>query len=204
VGTSFFPVTNAFNVKKTINEEDPGCFGTIYGHTHYAYTWTWNPVNFAKVDAGVKKTYSTINGFYILTGLPLDQTYTVTASKLGHYNKTHVITLTKDNPVVKQYFDLQPKDENVKTLKFGLIHGDTRWADGWTCGPLKFTSIVARGENYYRTKLSGFFGIYFLFVPLDKQISITAGKIGHETETKRIILTEKNRIEYVGFMLNVL
>ena len=209
VGISIFPTIDALNIKKIVNEENPDCFGTIYGHTHTAYTWTWNPVNFAKVDARVKTTYSTINRFYVLTGLPLDETYIVTASKEGYHSKTHEITLTKDNTVFKQLFDLQPKDENEKTLnsnnlKFGLIHGDTKWADGWTCGPLKFTSIVARGENYYRAKFSGFFGIYFLIVPLDTQISITASKFRHETETKTAILTEKNRFKYVGFTLNVL
>jgi len=115
----------------------------------------------------------------------------------------------KESPLVKQYFDLQPNEESIKTenpkpFNFGFIHGDTMWAKGWACGILRFVKIVAKGESYSRTKTSGLFGIYFLFVPLNKEISITASKMGHETETKKVTLTHEKRLDYVGFMLNVL
>lgn len=194
---------------ETNDEKQTKVLGSIYGHTGTGYIWGFSPVRFAKVQAGGKTTISgPIMGEYKIRGLPLG-TYTVTGSKKGYETYTTTVTLTEQRPDKQAFIDLQPTDESVKTtdldlFNFGIIHGDTMWAKGWTCSPLKFTRIVARGENYYRAKRSGFLGIYFLIVPLNKEISITASKIGHETETKTVILTEENRVEYVGFMLNVL
>lgn len=209
---------------ETLDEKQTKLLGSIYGHTGIGYIWGFSPVRFAKVQAGGKTTISgPIMGEYRIRGLPLG-TYTVTGSKKGYETYTTTVTLTEQRPDKQAFINLQPTEttsteqitnSNIsltnnekinpsKNLKFGLIHGDTMWAEGWTCGPLKFTRIVARGENYYRAKRSGFLGIYFLIVPLNKEISITASKIGHETETKTVILTEENRVEYVGFMLNVL
>ena len=125
-----------------------------------------------------------------------------------------IMLLLSFSPIVNseefiKNINIQSNEENqidpeCIPLKFGFIHGETMWVKGWACGMLSFTKIVAKGENYSRNKYSGFFGIYFLFVPLDTEITITASKVGHETLTKKVTLTNENRIEYVGFMLYVL
>jgi hypothetical protein len=104
---------------KSINEE-PTCFGTILGHTHMKYCWAWCPVPFAKVDAGIKQTISLANGFYILTGLPLGRTYTVTASKRGYHDDTKEVTLTVEEPYKEIYLDLQEKEDYHRNNYFPL------------------------------------------------------------------------------------
>jgi hypothetical protein len=171
------PSINAIILKNTKNDDEATCIGMIYGHTHTSYCWNWIPVNFAVVDAGIKKTYSTVNGFYVLSGLMLGKTYKVTASKKGYHNDTHYITLTKDSPVVKQFFDLQPYDEDIKlnkvrkkliennSLNLGVIFGKTFWKGGWGFGNFAYVNIYAIGKFYYRNKISGTFGYFSLFVP---------------------------------------
>ena len=50
-------------------------------------------------------------------------------------------------------------------------------------------------------KIPRIFGYFILIIPLDKEITITASKLGYETEIKKIILTNKKRYDYVFFML---
>jgi hypothetical protein len=210
------PNLNASILKKTIDEDESLCTGMIYGHTHTAYCWSWVPVNFAFVDAGIKNTYSTFNGFYVLSGLPLGKTYTVTASKKGYNAKMHQITLTRDCPVVKQFFDLQPIDENVKLIKdekeiivnnsfnFGIIIGKTFWRGGWGFGHLPFVNIFAIGKYYYRNKKSGAFGNFYIILPLDKDITITAYKKGYDSDVKTVKLTKDERFKIMTFTLQIL
>ena len=224
--SSLAPGINAGKIQISIENfnGEQASLGSIYGHTGISYIWGFSPVRFAKVEAGDKTTISgPFMGEYKIRGLPLGN-YTVTGSKKGYITYTTTVTLTEDRPDKQAFIDLQPtettstekneysdilffnneKIDPFKSLKFGLIYGNTVWAVNWSGGPLKFTSIVAIGEKYHRTKLSGFLGFYFLIVPLYNQINITASKIGYETETKSLTLTEKNRFKYVRFTLNEL
>ena len=213
---SIAPNINAFILEKTIDEYETLCIGSIYGNTHTAYCWSWMPVNFARVDAGIKKTYSTFNGFYIISGLPLGRTYSVTASKKGYHSKTHHITLTKDCPAVKQLFDLQPDEEDEKldkdtkeiivnnSLNFGILIGKTYWMKGWGIGTLGFVNIFAIGNLYYRNKMSGAFGYFYLLLPLNKEITITAYKNGYDSDVTKVKLTENERFKIMTFTLQAL
>ena len=65
-----------------------------------------------------------------------------------------ILFILSFSPIVNSYSiekneDLQLKDDGIESLEciplnFGLIHGDTMWAKGWTCGILRFTKIVAK------------------------------------------------------------
>jgi len=196
--------SDVINIVNTINYE-PACFGTIIGKTG-AYSWSgWGPVNNVKVTIGSRTKYSKPHFFF--TGLALGQTYTVTASKTGWKTQTKEVTLSEDNPIANIQFDLDNDDDNTKTYKnynFGLIYGHTMWVENWSGGPIWFAKIKAQGENYHRVKRSNIFGVYFLLLPLNVEISITASKAGYETVTKTVTLTEKNRIENLSFTLNEL
>jgi hypothetical protein len=95
--------------------EDSSCGGTLYGSTCTKYCWSFNPVPLALVDAGVKKTISGFPlGSYELTGLPLNQELTVTASKPGYKSDTIKITLTNEQPSYYYCFDLQKNGDKIQ------------------------------------------------------------------------------------------
>jgi len=225
---SIVPSFNAYHsetIEENEKEEESKFFGFgfIYGRIG-TYVWSgWGPLYDVEIDAGIRKKIC--GGHYVLCFLPLDRSYTITASKEGWETETREITLTNNNRIERLDFTLRSDDNyqiNVKhsnensdisfynndkmnlckSLKFGLIFGNTQWMKDWSGGPIMFTRIVAIGEGYYREKHSGFLGIFFLITPLDKEICITASKIGYETETISVTLTEKNRFEYVSITLN--
>ena len=99
---------------KTLNPEDKSFGGTIYWYTgdHFD-TWGSTPVPLVLVDAGVKKTISGFPmGSYRLTGLPLNQEITITASKTGYKSDTLKHTFTDLHPNYYYCFDLKEKDES--------------------------------------------------------------------------------------------
>ena len=102
--------------KSSSNIEKPAYTGVIYGHTYMSYCWSWNPILFAKVDVGVKKTISTINGFYIISGLSLNKTYTVIGSKDGYHNDIKIVRLTEEIPIIEVNLDLQKKEDYGKEM----------------------------------------------------------------------------------------
>ncbi len=101
-------------VKNNDITNEQTCFGTIVGKTG-TYMWSgWCPIYNVKITIGFRTKYSKPHFFF--TGLPLDQTYTVTASKPGWKTETREVTLTKNNPIENIWFEMDDNgDKNAKT-----------------------------------------------------------------------------------------
>lgn len=111
---------------KNINSE-PVCFGSIYGYTGGHHGWQCYPLPRTRV---VVRTGGEVVGmdissiffcYYKIQNLPINQTYTVTASYRGFYSETKVVKLTLNKPNVEVGFSLErkPDDDNVN------IHGNS-------------------------------------------------------------------------------
>jgi hypothetical protein len=108
---------------KIENEEEPTCFGQIYGGTYYIRGWGVYALYFVDIEVEnesilTRKTNSGIRCSYTVNGLPLGYTYNVTASApytyiekdgkyYGFYNETYQITLTAENSKVEASFYLE-------------------------------------------------------------------------------------------------
>lgn len=69
--------------------------GFIYGRIGI-YVWSgWAPLYGVEIDAGIRKKIC--GGHYMLCFLPLDRTYTITASNEGWETETKSVTLTEEN-----------------------------------------------------------------------------------------------------------
>lgn len=212
---ALLPSINAdnFRIINNLNKEDQAFLGSIYRNTGVLYIWDISPVRFTKITADGKITISDhIMGEYKKHGL-LFGWNAVIVSKKGYNTFTTTVTLTKRYPDKQLFIDIKPNNINVDSPKletnlndydpfnFGIVFGSTIWAKGWACGTLRFARIYARGENFQRIRFSGIFGYFILIIPLNKEITITASKLGYETETKKIILTNEKRYDSISFML---
>jgi hypothetical protein len=101
--------------------------GTIYGYTGEHFdTWGSSPVPFALVDAGIKKTISAFPmGYYRITGLPLNQEITITASKKGYHSDTLKHTFTELRPTYYYCFDLQEDEDDIRFKEKSNFHKET-------------------------------------------------------------------------------
>jgi len=100
--------------KRTENKDyEPAYFGSIYGQTYGHQGWMMYPLPGVIVEARsgtlVKRDRSNIFCYYKIRGLPVDHTYTVTASYPGFNSETITVTLTSDRPHVRVSFDLEKK-----------------------------------------------------------------------------------------------
>ena len=103
--------------------------GKIYGYTHCSHgVWTWDPIPHAIVRIGLKITRSDSNGYYEITGLPLNRTYRVVANHLCYIRKVEKVTLTTEKPEKNLYIDMEwvleyifdILDEIIKFLPHGV------------------------------------------------------------------------------------
>jgi len=93
---------NAFTIKTNNNEKNEtlqqtGCIYGKVGKERSGYIPRPN-IPFASVDAGIKKVRCNIKGDYWILELPLDQTYSVTASAYHYFPQTKIVTLTETWP----------------------------------------------------------------------------------------------------------
>jgi len=85
---------------KSKNTEKTECMGYIYGKVGKERSgYIPHPdIPFATVDAEIKKVRCNIKGDYWILELPLDQTYSVTASAYRYFPQTKIVTLTETWP----------------------------------------------------------------------------------------------------------
>ena len=179
---------------RAINQ-DVSCGGTIYGHTLESHdTWGAYPVPFALVDAGIKKTISGPLSNYRITGLPLNQEITITASKKGYHSDTLKHTFTELKSTYYYCFDLKEDEDDsikeknvVETTCLGSIYGSAGTSYGWGFSPVFFAKITARCRATYSSPIMGSYKISNL--PLGTY-TITGSKKGYDTFTDTITLTE--------------
>jgi hypothetical protein len=96
----------------------------------------WCPINNVKITIGSRKKYSKPHFFF--TGLALDQTYTVTASKTGWKTEIREVTLTKDNPIENILFilddngDIDAEIEELECMEYlyGRVGNSLRYLYG--------------------------------------------------------------------------
>jgi len=105
---------------KNINSELV-CFGSIYGYTYGHHGWQCYPLPRTLVVARIgddvvgMDVSNILFHYYKIQNLPINQTYTVTASSSGFYSETETITLTLNKPNAKVSFSLErkPDDDNA-------------------------------------------------------------------------------------------
>jgi len=124
-----FPSISAFSIKTNNSEKSEVLqqTGSIYGNVEICRTgYIPHPeIPFALVDAEIKKVRCNIKGDYWIQGLPLDQTYNVTASAYRYFPATKTVTLTQDRPsrcvhlCLKKDYDSIEKDQrkNIRNLE---------------------------------------------------------------------------------------
>jgi len=96
--------------------------GTIYGNTGTSLIWGFTPVPFATVTAGFKCTTSLYPmGSYRISGLPLNQQITVTATKRGFTEYTTTVVLTENNPTKQVFLDIKRDGEDVKSKNIDFL-----------------------------------------------------------------------------------
>jgi hypothetical protein len=152
--------------------EKPGCFRAILGKTG-TYMWPgWCPINFVKVTIGTRTKYS--NPYFFFTGLPLEQSYTVTAGKACWKTESKDVTLIKDKAVANIQFNLDDNgDKNVKTIIqnqkiiqsvlikseeptcLGSIYGNAGTSYGWGFSPVGLVKIQAGCRSTYSSTILG-------------------------------------------------
>ena len=96
------PIINATTIKTNNNEKNEtlqqtGCIYGKVGKERSGYI-PHPDIPFASVDAGIKKVRCNIKGDYWILELPIDQTYSVTASAYPYFPETKTVTLTETWP----------------------------------------------------------------------------------------------------------
>jgi hypothetical protein len=101
---------------KSKNTEKTQRLGYIYGNVEVCRTgYIPHPeIPFALVDAEIKKARCNIKGDYYMQGLPLDQTFTVTASAYRYFPQTKTVTLTEDRPSRCVHFCLKKDYDSIE------------------------------------------------------------------------------------------
>ena len=105
IGTYIIP-SNAQNIEKSSllkdnirNSEKTEYIGKIYGYTYCSdVIWGWIPIPHAIVIIGLHITKSDSNGYYEITGLPINRTYMVVATHLWYIRTVEKVTLTSEKP----------------------------------------------------------------------------------------------------------
>ena len=96
------PSISAFSIKTNNNENNEALqkTGSIYGNIEVCRTGPipHPEIPFALVDVGIKKVRCNIKRDYMIQGLPIDQTYTVTASAYRYFPANKTVTLTEEWP----------------------------------------------------------------------------------------------------------
>jgi len=111
-----FAMMDKNKIKSCTDADDSACLGSIYGNTGPSHDWSFEPVFFAKVDAGGKTVISSpIMGQYRLNNLPLG-TYTIKGSKKGYDAFTDTVTLTEYHPDKQVFVYLEPNDINMPLI----------------------------------------------------------------------------------------
>lgn len=90
--------------------------GRIYGYTVSSFCWSWNPISNVLVTTGLQGKSTISDGYYSISGLPLNVPIRVTARKLGYYSDTKTVTLTDDDPEEYLILDIQPFMGKTKNM----------------------------------------------------------------------------------------
>jgi hypothetical protein len=208
IQATFNKDSTEINHSEIIDTDEPTiCTGTIHGevgNSHGVYAWTTCP--FALVTTGIRRTRCNFDGEYELSCLTLNREYKVTAHYL-RYKETEYVTLTKENPVKKIFFDMYeskpknivPKENNPKL--YGLIFGFTGGVFDHANWVVRYAKLTFENRN----TRSGYFGFYVIrFLELDKTYTITSRKEGYYDRTHKITLTIRKPIQMVNFFMEIL
>ena len=178
--------------------EEPACLGSIRGGVIRFYGGGWqDPIPFAKIDIGIRKTRANRFGQYRINFLPVNRTYTVTASAKGYQSETREITLTAEKPDGTVHFSLKESDVSIPKSKItentnepaclGSIWGNTGISDTWGFITVGLVKVEAGGKSTISSLIMGFYKIRNL--PLGTY-TVTGTKKGYDTFTDTVTLTE--------------
>jgi len=178
--------------------EEPACLGSIRGGVIRFYGGGWqDPIPFAKIDIGIRKTRANRFGQYRINFLPVNRTYTVTASAKGYQSETREITLTAEKPDGTVHFSLKESDVSIPKSKItentnepaclGSIWGNTGISDTWGFITVGLVKVKAGIKTTYSSPIMGSYKIRNL--PLGTY-TVTGTKKGYDTFTKTVKLTE--------------
>lgn len=185
-------------------------FGRIYGYTVSSFAWSWNPISNVLVTTGLQGKSTISDGYYSISGLPLNVPIKVTARKIGYYSDRKTITLTDEESEKYLILDLQPfmgkSDKKVIDTKdkicTGCIIGGVL-STGFFPEFIKGAIVTLKGDNILtRIKTSGITGYFiFLNVPLGEQYTVTARHIRYKPESETVVLTKDEPIGIVSFYM---
>jgi hypothetical protein len=91
IGKSSLLKDNSKNLEKTEN------IGKIYGQTIWG-GWAGGPLSNVIVRIGLRITRSDSNGYFEISGLPINRTYRVVANHLSYMRTVEKVTLTSEKP----------------------------------------------------------------------------------------------------------
>ena len=102
--------------EKVSNNND---IARIYGYTVSSHDWSWNPISNVLVTTGLQGKSTISDGYYSISGLPLNVPVRITARKLGYVSDSKTITLTDNEPEEYLILDIQPlmgKTKNIELI----------------------------------------------------------------------------------------
>jgi len=213
LGVAVAPISNALMVTKNVDEntEETTNYGSISGNLYYyAGSWLLPRYNLdgAKVDIGIKKTWSDKNGNYKLKNLPLDTTYTLVVTCYGFKKETKTVYLSKYDPHLARDFQMIPSDRYSKakidkteeTTNYGSISGHiacqiSQWGMLYDCSGAFVDAEIKCGFSHYD-------GNYELSeLPLDRTYKVTVMHTDYKSETKTVHLSSDDPNKIVDFEL---
>lgn len=216
------------SIMKVSSDKEPHSIatGSIYGGTGYIRGWGAYGLQFVLVkaedgDTVIGKDRSNIFCQYKISRLPIDTTYTVTASSealiekdgkyYGFYDLTETITLTEDKPNVNVDFVLKINyDDPVKDIKVREIIKEEPTSLGSVSGGvcvetfpppviIQGAKLTLEGDYITKTTFSGLLGKFkFHAVPIGRQHTLTATHPKFKTVTKTFTLTADNPDIYIS------
>jgi hypothetical protein len=96
--------------------------GRIYGYTVSSQDWSWNPISNVLVTTGLQGKSTISDGYYSISGLPLNVPIRVTARKIGYYFDSKTVTLTNEDPEEYLILDLQPFMGKSEAKNIGIMN----------------------------------------------------------------------------------
>ena len=200
------PCINAtIHIEKQSNES-----GRIHGNVYEASFFESPPIILAELvleTEGIKKTTHTgLLGGFQFKNLPIELTYTITASHPKYDTKVYTYTLSPDKPDLEVAMNLYRKDDSITRdinqdeSCGGTIYGYTLEShDTWGAYSVPLALVDAGIKQTISGPIMGYYRITGL--PFDQEITITASKKGYDSDTLKHTFTELRPTYYYCFDL---
>ena len=104
------------------NSEKTENIGKIYGQTlWYPGDWTGGSLSNVIVRIGLRITRSDSNGYFEISGLPINRRYRVVAYHLGYMRTVEKVTLTSEKPEKMIYIHMELFIDFIFNIIFDIL-----------------------------------------------------------------------------------